>query len=396
MRSNFINKGDKKYWPTIIALFFGSFVTFALLYTCQPLIPVFSALYHISPATAGLSVSTATGSLAIAMLLTPSLSDKFGRKAVMVVSLVGSTILSIVMAFTDSFSTILPLRVLQGIFIAGYPAIAMTYIQEEFSPAITSIVMGIFVSGNSVGGLLGRITVSTITDFFSWHIAIGAISILCLLISIWFWKNLPASRNFSRSRLEIHDMVHRFSVNLHTGSLLCVYFIGFLIMGSFVALYNYVEYPLINPPYSLSQTIVGFIFVIYLVGTFASTFMGRLANSHGPYKMLDISLVCMLFGVLLTLVSPLWLKIIGIAIFTFGFFGSHSIASGLVVKNSPIGKAQSSALYLLFYYLGSSVIGAVGGKFLTWQGWRGVVLLLSCAVIIALCLSNALLWRKQQ
>lgn len=207
---------------------------------------------------------------------------------------------------------------------------------------------------------------------------------------------MPASRNFSRSRLEIHDMVHRFSVNLHTGSLLCVYLIGFLIMGSFVALYNYVEYPLINPPYSLSQTIVGFIFVIYLVGTFASTFMGRLANSHGPYKMLDISLVCMLFGVLLTLVSPLWLKIIGIAIFTFGFFGSHSIASGLVVKNSPIGKAQSSALYLLFYYLGSSVIGAVGGKFLTWQGWRGVVLLLSCAVIIALCLSNALLWRKQQ
>lgn len=165
-------------------------------------------------------------------------------------------------------------------------------------------------------------------------------------------------------------------------------------MGSFVALYNYVEYPLINPPYSLSQTIVGFIFVIYLVGTFSSTLMGRLANNKGAFKMLDVSLCFMLAGVLTTLFMPLWLKVFGIALFTFGFFGSHSIASSLVVKLSPTGKAQSSALYLLFYYIGSSIIGALGGKFLIWHGWVGVVMLLSVVIILALLLSNVLFWKK--
>lgn len=394
MSSNFIKKSDKEYWSTIIALFFGSFVTFALLYCYQPLIPIFSSEFSISPATASLSISTATASLAVAMLVTPSLSDKFGRKTIMSISLIGSTILTGIIAFTDNFTIILPLRILQGIFLAGYPAIAMTYIQEEFQPAITGIVMGIFVSGNSVGGLLGRIIISTMADFFSWHTAIAALSLLSLLISIWFFKNLPASRNFTKHSLEIHDIMHQFSVNLKVGNLLCIYIIGFLIMGSFVALYNYVEYPLINPPYSLSQTIVGFIFVIYLVGTFSSTLMGRLANNKGAFKMLDVSLCFMLAGVLTTLFMPLWLKVFGIALFTFGFFGSHSIASSLVVKLSPTGKAQSSALYLLFYYIGSSIIGALGGKFLIWHGWVGVVMLLSVVIILALLLSNVLFWKK--
>jgi YNFM family putative membrane transporter len=395
LSSQFIKKSDKQYWPTIIALFFGSFVTFALLYCFQPLIPVFSSEYSISPSTASLSISTATASLAMAMLLMPSLSDRFGRRSVMCVSLIGSTILIACISAINNFYAILPLRILQGIFLAGYPAIAMTYIQEEFNPAITGIVMGIFVSGNSIGGLLGRLIISTITDIFSWHIAVAALSLLSLLISIWFYKNLPASHNFQKKSIAPHNVIQEFKANLKVGKLICIYIIGFLIMGSFVALYNYIEYPLIAPPYSLSKTIVGFIFVIYLVGTFSSTLMGRLSNTKGPFRMLSVSLVLMLIGVLLTLVVPLWLKILGIAIFTFGFFGAHSIASSSVVRLSPTGKAQSSALYLLFYYAGSSVIGSWAGHFLSWIGWAGVVALLSAAIILALLIANTLLWQNQ-
>ncbi|WP_196593741.1 MFS transporter [Pectinatus sottacetonis] len=389
--AHFIKKGDKQYWPTIAALFFGSFVTFALLYCFQPLIPVFSSEYKISPSIASLSISMATGSLAIAMLLTPSLSDHFGRKLIMCSSILGSTILIGIIAFIDNFYVILPIRIVEGIFLAGYPAIAMTYIQEEFDPGITGIVMGIFISGNSVGGLLGRLLVSTLTDLFSWHVAIGTLSILSFFISIWFYKNLPVSQNFQPCKLSLYDVAQRFTINLKVGKLVVIYMIGFLIMGSFVALYNYAEYPLLAPPYSLSQTLVGFIFIIYLVGTFSSTFMSRLASLHGELKVLDMGLMCMLLGIIITILLPLWLKILGIALFTFGFFGSHSIASSMVVKYSPVGKAQSSALYLLFYYAGSSFIGTWGGNFLIWKGWSGIVILLSGSICLALVLSNTLL-----
>jgi YNFM family putative membrane transporter len=392
----YIQKGSKGYWSTIAALFLGSFVTFALLYCFQPLIPVFSSSYGIAPSIASLSISLTTASMAIAMLFMSSFSDLKGRKSLMVISLIGSTVLTLILPFIENFYLLLFLRVLQGILIAGYPAIAMTYIQEEFDPAITGTVMGIFVSGNSIGGLLGRLIVSTVSDFYSWQVAIGCIGIICGGISLWFFIKLPASQNFKVKNTSRRQLIAKFRENLQCGELICFYLIAFCVMGSFVALYNYVEYPLIAPPYSLSQTVVGFIFVIYLCGTFSSIFLGKIADRRGAESVLLFSLFLMLVGVLITLLMPLMMKIFGIAVFTFGFFGSHSIASSCVVKVLPHGKVQSSALYLLFYYVGSSFLGSLGGEFLLWYGWEGVVFLISIAISIAMVISFLLLLHKRK
>lgn len=393
---HYITKDSPSYWPTIASLFLGSFVTFALLYCFQPLIPIFSAAYEITPAMASLSISLTTGALAIAILFTSSLSDLKGRKSLMTISIIGSTLVTLLIPFIQNFYLLLFCRIIQGILIAGYPAIAMTYIQEEFDPAITSTVMGIFISGNSIGGLLGRLIVSTVADLYSWQAAIGCIGLVCTAISLWFYLKLPSSQNFIAKRTSCHELISRFVENLRCFDLICFYLVGFCLMGSFVTLYNYIEYPLIAPPYSLSQTLVGFIFVIYLCGTFSSAFMGRLADSHGAEKILLFSLVLMLVGVLITICMPLGLKIFGIAVFTFGFFGSHSIASSCVVKVRPSGKVQSSALYLLFYYAGSSLIGALGGKFLLWLGWNGVAFLIAIVLCIAMAISLLLLFRQKK
>ena len=69
------------------ALFLGSFATFALLYCVQPLMPGFARAFSISPAAASLSLSAATGVLAVAMIFAGTLSDAFGRKTVMTASL---------------------------------------------------------------------------------------------------------------------------------------------------------------------------------------------------------------------------------------------------------------------------------------------------------------------
>ncbi|MBP2626683.1 MAG: major facilitator superfamily 1 [Firmicutes bacterium] len=386
----YIQKGSTRYWRGISALFLGSFVTFALLYCTQPLIPVFSEQFKLTPAYSSLSISLTTGFLAASMLIVSWLSDARGRKLIMKISLLSSAVLAVVVAFTNNFILLLILRALQGIMLAGFPAIAMAYINEEFDPAVTGLVMGIYISGNSIGGLAGRIIVSTLADFFSWHIALAGIGLVCVIVSIWFWFGLPDSEHFEPKRRLIKEMIPALTKNLRHSELLALNAIGFLIMGGFVTLYNYIGYSLMSAPYNLSQTVVGCIFFVYLVGTFSSTYMGRLADYIGSSKVLCLSIGIMLAGCLITLNGNLYVKIIGVAILTFGFFGSHSVASSRVGKCGGTDKAQASSLYLLFYYIGASVIGAMGGNFLSWYAWDGVVLLISISLVVALFLAVVL------
>jgi YNFM family putative membrane transporter len=390
----YIKKGSTIYWRGISALFFGSFVTFALLYSTQPLIPVFSEVFKLAPSYASLSVSLTTGFLAPFMLLMSWYSDARGRKAVMAIALLSSAVLAIAIAFSNNFSVLLILRALQGIMLAGYPAIAMVYVNEEFDPSISGLVMGIYISGNSVGGLIGRIIVSTLTDFFSWHIALASLGVIGLLVSIWFWINLPESYHFSPKKRELKELIPAFTKKLQNTELVMLNVIAFLIMGGFVTLYNYIGYSLMASPYNLSQTVVGCIFVVYLIGTFSSTYMGKLADNYGSSRVLCLSIGIMLLGCLITIHGNLYIKIIGVATLTFGFFGGHSVASNWVGKCALFDKAQASSLYLLFYYLGASMIGTMGGQFLSWYGWGGVVFLISFALLIALLLSTILLVKE--
>ncbi len=56
-----IEKGTGAFWWASSALFVGGFVTFATLYCTQPLMPVFSEEFGVSPAVASLSLSVTTG-----------------------------------------------------------------------------------------------------------------------------------------------------------------------------------------------------------------------------------------------------------------------------------------------------------------------------------------------
>lgn len=56
---------------------------------------------------------------------------------------------------------------------------------------------------------------------------------------------------------------------------------------------------------------------------------------------------------------PLIVKIIGLAIFTYGFFGVHSNACAWAPQSCQNDKAQVSAMYMLFYYIGASTFGTI-------------------------------------
>jgi YNFM family putative membrane transporter len=139
------------------------------------------------------------------------------------------------------------------------------------------------------------------------------------------------------------------------------------------------------PPYDLSQTQVALIFFAYAFGAGGSTIIGGLTERYGRAHLITLSVVTMILGILITLLKPLAAIVIGIIILTIGFFAAHALASAWVGVRVPVARAQASSLYLLAYYLGSSISGTGGGYVWSAWGWSGivglVVILLGIAVV---------------
>ncbi|MED3501383.1 MFS transporter [Brevibacillus agri] len=390
----YIKQGTTAFRKTNLAFFAAGFNTFAILYSTQPLMPEFTKEFHVSPTMASLSLSLTTISLSVSMLVFGTISEVWGRKPVMISSMLAASLLSILTACSPSYESLLLFRIIQGISLGGLPSIAMAYLGEEMEPKSLGVAMGLYISGNSLGAVCGRILSGILTDLFNWHMAMGAISLMSLVATLIFWFSLPASQNFHARAPEVRKLAASMLSHLRDPALFCLFGIGFLSLGSNVALYNYIGYVLTAAPYSLSQTLVGWIFIVFLVGMFASVWMAKLADKFGRLKMLLVSLLLTLLGACLTLDSHLAVIIAGLPVLTFGFFGSHSIASGWVGRRATHDKAQASSLYLFFYYAGSSIGGTMGGMFWSSLGWGGVVAMIAgfmaVAFVFALRLSKVL------
>ncbi len=390
----FIERGTREFRLTNVALFAAGFTTFALLYCVQPIMPVFSQEFGIGPAAASLSLSITTQCLAVSMLVASSLSEVFGRKPVMVTSLVASSVLMIVSSFAPTWGVFLILRALAGLTFSGLPATAMAYVGEEMHIRSLGLAMGLYIGGTGLGALGGRFIVGVMTDLVSWRAGMFAIGCLALASSLVFTAYLPRSRHFTPKTLHIAALGRSFAAHLRDPVLLLVFFEGFLLLGVFVAAYNYVGYRLMAPPYGFSQTTVGLIFGITLVGIVSSAWVGDLAGRLGRARTFPAFVALMLTGVLLTVAERLVPILAGLALMTFAFYGAHSIASSWVGLQARDAKAQASSLYLFSYYTGSSVVGSLSG--LAWQAhhWNGVVALTSAVLVVALAAAFALAWMK--
>jgi MFS family permease len=103
--------------------------------------------------------------------------------------------------------------------------------------------------------------------------------------------------------------------------------IGFLAMGTFVTVYNYIGFRLVQAPYSLNQTELGLIFTVYVFGIAASWIAGLLGDRFGHFVVLPAGIALSMAGVAMTLSASLPLIILGIVLLTSGFFVAHSVAS---------------------------------------------------------------------
>ncbi|MBZ9782294.1 MFS transporter [Pseudomonas sp. REP124] len=380
----YIEKGTPAFMRTVLALFSGGFATFALLYCVQPMMPLLSNEYSINAAQSSLILSVATGMLAIGLLITGPLSDRLGRKPVMVAALFAAALCTMASAMMPSWHGVLIMRALIGLSLSGLAAVAMTYLSEEIHPQHLGLAMGLYIAGNAIGGMSGRLITGVLIDFISWHSAMLVIGGLAMIAAAVFWKILPESRNFRARSLNPRSLLDGFTMHFRDAGLPLLFLEAFVLMGAFVTLFNYVGYRLLAEPYHMSQAFVGLLSLVYLSGIYSSAKVGALADKHGRRKMLWSSIALMIAGLALTMFTPLPLVIFGMLVFTFGFFGAHSVASSWIGRRATKAKGQASSLYLFSYYAGSSVAGTAGGVFWHIGGWNGIGLFIGALLLVAL------------
>ena len=369
------------------AMMFGGFSTFALLYCIQPLMPMLSKEFALTAAQSSLALSLSTGMLAISLIVSSLLSERFGRKPMMAASMICGGVLTVLCSFAHTFPQLLVLRGLLGFMLGGMPAIAMAYLSEEIDPRKLGLSMGLYISGSAFGGMLGRMLTSLVSDFYSWRVALGLMGAAGVYAAWEFRRNLPASTNFRPGSRGIAGLLHGARGHVGDAGLPWLFALAFLLMGAFVSLYNYIGYRLLGAPFVLRPSVVGLLSLLYLLGIFSSVWAGRLADRLGRRNVLWLVMGAMLIGLLITLIDFLPAIVLGMGLFTFGFFASHSVASSWVGRRARAPQALASALYLFFYYLGSSAVGWLAGVAWEHGQWPGVVALLGATLGLALLIA---------
>lgn len=383
--------GDPEYRKLSIALFAAGLATFALLYSTQPLLPQLVDAFHVSPSQSAFSVSFATFGLGLALLVAGPASEVLGRTNLMRWSVAATSVFALLSAFAPTWHTLLALRGLQGIAMAGLPAVAMAYLREEVHQDSHARASGLYIAGTAVGGMAGRLIAGGFSDIGGWRFATGGIAVVGVLCAAVVWLLLPASRNFHPRAAQPRDL---FKV-LRDPALLALYGIAATAVGAFVAVYNGAVFRLSGSPYTLSAGAAGLVFCVYLLGSAASATAGTLADRYGRRAVVPIGCLVTLAGVAITLAAPLPLIVLGLAVMTAGFFAVHGVASGWVPARahaSGVGTGQASSMYLFSFYLGSSVFGGLAGTAWSHAQWTGVAV--EAAVLFAVTLILALLLKN--
>lgn len=378
-------RGSREYRRLVAGLLLAGVATFAQLYSVQGILPLIASNLAITPSQSSLAVGCATVGVAVAVLPWSVVADRVGRVRAMSISIVTATLLGLVVPLSTSLPMLLTVRFVEGAALGGLPAIAIAYLSEEVHRRNTAVAAATYVSGTTLGGLLGRIVAGPVAEYTNWRIGTLTVSIIAAVAAIAFLRLAPAPRRALPARDGGPGLGKRVTTHLRDPGMRALFGQAFLLMGGFVTVYNYLGFRLEAAPFGLPASLISLIFIAYLSGTVSSRVAGQLAGRFGRSAVLAGSTGVMIAGVALTIAHTLIVVLLGLVVFTMGFFAAHAIASGWTGHRATDGRAQAASLYNLFYYGGSSIVGWTGGVVYQAYGWSAMA-----AFVIALAVVAAL------
>ncbi len=385
-------KNSKDYKRIKIGIFLTGLSVFAQLYLFQPLLPELCRTYIITPEYSSLAVSSGTIGMAIGLFIFAFRADRVPRKNLMVISIITASVLTILTSFSPNFNILVLLNFLKGFSLSGVTAVALAYLSEEVSIGILGTAIALYLSGNTIGGMSGRVLSLLIASNSDWHFSVLIIGISCLILGLIFAKIFPPSKHFEPKYDNLSFKLKLMKNFLKDRYLLALFFIGFSVMGTFVSIYNYLGFRLEEKPFELPHSIIASIFLMYTIGVWGSMKAGKWSDSYSSKKIIWSIISLEIIGLIAMLTSNIYVLVLGLGATTFAFFAAHTLASRMVSQRAVEGKSTATCLYWLFYYIGSSLVGSSSGKILSYFQWNGFIWSLVCFLGLSLVIS---LWVRK-
>lgn len=396
---NDLEKADKKSNRLKLirtGIFISGLSVFAQLYLFQPLLPLVSDYFNAGAGNSSLLVSSSTIGMAAGLFFFAFKADAYSRKKLMVFSLISSALLTFISAWIPNLSILIAIGFLKGFLVSGVSAVALAYLTEEVEIPSVALAISMYLSGNTIGGMSGRISTTILAGEYGWKTAVMIIGITCIILGLIFWEIFPSSRFFHPQKIDYSLKIKQMRKFLSDPFLLSLYCIASLIMGAFVSIYNYLSFRLEAPPFSLSHYFIASIFLMYIFGVFGTMLTSYLSRYYEKRNILKYFILLMFVSLFFFFSQNIYLLIFGLALFTLCFFSAHTMASQMVAIRAKFGKSSATSIYWLFYYFGSSILGSGTGYLLHATSWKIFIVLLASILFIAFLLSGKLVLFSKQ
>jgi predicted MFS family arabinose efflux permease len=368
------------------------YCAFVNLYSPQSILPLLAQEFGASAAQVSTIITVSTLAVAATAPFTGALADVLGRKRVIVAAMFVLVVPTLMVALSTSLSALIFWRAVQGLVLPPIFAVTVAYIGDEWSPREATTAAGIYSSGSSLGGFSGRLVTGFLADLIGWRAGFMALAAIAFAGAIAVTLLLPHERKFVRSQGVIASGRQMLS-HFRSGQLLATYAVGFGVLFNFICTFTYVSFHLAAPPYNLSASWLGALFVVYLTGSVLTPWTGWAVGRFGRRRFMMGVIGLWVAGIALTLAPALVLIVAGLALSAGCGLICQAVSTGYVTTTAKTGRSSAVGLYVTSFYLGGSFGAALGGFAWTLGGWPACVALvaLMLAVIAAIV---GLAWRE--
>lgn len=364
-----------------LAVGIAGYCAFINLYSPQSILPLLSTEFGAGAAEISTIITVSTLAVALIAPFTGTVADVLGRKRVIVAAMFVLVIPTVMVSLSTSLSALIFWRAVQGLVLPPIFAVMVAYIGDELPRHEATTVAGIYSSGSSLGGFSGRLFVGLLADFISWRAGFMALAAIAFAGAIVVAFLLPHERKFVRSEGVVASSKQMLA-HLRNGQLLATYAVGFGVLFNFITTFTYVSFYLAAPPYDLSASWLGAIFVVYLTGSLLTLWTGWAVARFGRRRFTVRVIAAWGAGIALTLAPSLPLIVAGLALCAGCGLICQAISTGYVTVTAKAGRSSAVGLYVTSFYIGGSFGAALGGLAWNFGGWPACVGLVAAMLLI--------------
>jgi MFS transporter, YNFM family, putative membrane transport protein len=382
-----------KVLNALVLLALSGHLVVSQLYLSIPLVPIISQTFNVSLIAASWIGSTFSLAYAFGFLVFGPLSDRYGRKAILLPGLIALTLSTLLVGSSSSFTQLLSLRVIQGFVAATFAPTTLAYATEILPKATRAIGIACISTGFLLAAVMGQIYGSSVGVLYGWRWVFWGFAVAYALIALAISKQLPESR-VTKSQVALISIYTNMLKLLGKPVLLVAYSITFSLLFSLIAVFSGLTLHF-GSHHEIGIESLLFIRLVSIPGILLSLLSGYYIPRWGNQKVMVTGLLLAVIGLGIgTTEAPLiWLGI-GIGVFVTGIAATIPALVNFISSTTSESKAAAVAVYSFVLFTGAS-LGPLVAAMLYRISWNLLRIVVVFTLLTAVVMAQLLLDKKQ-